>query len=1097
MSDNTSNNIERTYFLRTICMYMDLTKDTLLQLFRHLIKSENITEFLTDKDTKAKLRDMFKNSVLNKKEYTLVSSTWPEPEKFDIALLIRLILGLCRDRILGPQLGWHTNPQPMDTSLGADLLRLRNTRNKLIGHRESAKLDEAEYIHIFNKMEVILLRVFAAFDRGKMGNIKKTFCEYKDLYFETENGKMRRYLNELAEADNETKRLQSQVEELLKKSKEFQTFFKTTPERFVRYLKLLFDGGGTALRGILERELRKDKSLDFLISENKEILLQTIQEEYHHFLFPQGSGQIDHNCWDIGLLASVILLIFTDLRMDEINKIEELKAARQNYAMHAISCLDADEFLEIWTDLISSLKHLSMGIEEGKKLYIENLIVRYKKRCNEGDADDYLDQLRKAGAPVKTLECVYNEYMYQLAQRLRQLKERGLQFKCEHDLELKIMISCEDEEKKRNAEDVLEKKLRASLLQSHDGDSFLQMETDRFMSSITSHPNITPTGITRCCIMITFTCSTLDGVMHLLDYLSSQDFLKRICNISNELSYLYEDTFLVQGYITLESLSSIQTADSQKHDSEKGISLPLKCSSIEGMEHLLDTVQNVKTANTLNSIADKISEKLEETVFIHVTTNLFDFRDVFNDAGAQDLRSKRCSGGVQALKKSSSNESYGSLESIPESLELLKVSGQEDKEVMENVTNKQVSVMQSDFLQKFRRRQRKKFLTSTIDEESNTDEDSPTNVDYTFPYRPTRLAIQDKSLHDASFDQRLVHSLGVGPKNVTVDDAFLLDKMLRRLSYSDFTFDHLLQLERAESTLREIEAPGIKVTSEDLNDLQTDIESLFHSLQVDESSSTSVKRPFFSLPNNHLDQRPFSASDELRCKERLKCLYQEFVTFKRHIMPKVVSEDEDYQGRKQELKDFLITTHRKTLKEKRFNKKISMIFGPGRLMSPKTGIVTSYRGIFYDDYHRKQHKHIHIIGDEGRASTVCLELVSAWCEAQSETNVHILKNFEFVFMISLSDVGSDDSINEMIRLLRPGEEYGKTLDQVLQLEPDKCLVILDGLEKWRLNTYNMHSALEFPKGSLFSDYVILFTTSRRLKNRINREFGDKQLLYIC
>jgi hypothetical protein len=192
-------------------MYMDLTKVTLLQLFKHLIKSESITKFLTDKDTKAKLRDMFKNDVLNKNEYTLVSSTWPEPERFDIALLIRLILGLCRHRILGPQLGWHTKPQPKDASLGADLLRLRNTRNKLIGHRESVKLDEAEYIHIFNKMEAILERILAAFDREKMGNIKKKLSEYKDLYFETENGKIRRYLNELTEADKETKRLQSQV----------------------------------------------------------------------------------------------------------------------------------------------------------------------------------------------------------------------------------------------------------------------------------------------------------------------------------------------------------------------------------------------------------------------------------------------------------------------------------------------------------------------------------------------------------------------------------------------------------------------------------------------------------------------------------------------------------------------------------------------------------------------------------------------------------------------------------------------------------------------------------------------------------------------
>jgi hypothetical protein len=98
--------------------------------------------------------------------------------------------------------------------------------------------------------------------------------------------------------------------------------------------------------------------------------------------------------------------------------------------------------------------------------------------------------------------------------------------------------------------------------------------------------------------------------------------------------------------------------------------------------------------------------------------------------------------------------------------------------------------------------------------------------------------------------------------------------MLRGLSDSDLTFDHVLQLERAESTLRVIEAPGRKVTSEDLNDLQTDIGRLIYSLQVDKSSSTSVKKQILSLPNNPLNHRPLSASDKLGFKERLKCLYQ-------------------------------------------------------------------------------------------------------------------------------------------------------------------------------------------------------------------------------
>ena len=212
MSDS---NDERTYYLRTICMYMDLTKDTLLRLFKHLTKCESITEFLGGNDIRKALRDLFKNDILNKSEYRIVSSYWPEPEKFDIALIIRLIIGLCRNEISTPQLGWQRKPQPKDESLGADLLRLRHVRNKLIGHSACATLDKSEYTHLWEKMKAILVRVVAVFDRKASVALMEKMNVYKDLHIEAENKKIRGYLTELAKADEETKTLQNQVTFLL------------------------------------------------------------------------------------------------------------------------------------------------------------------------------------------------------------------------------------------------------------------------------------------------------------------------------------------------------------------------------------------------------------------------------------------------------------------------------------------------------------------------------------------------------------------------------------------------------------------------------------------------------------------------------------------------------------------------------------------------------------------------------------------------------------------------------------------------------------------------------------------------------------------
>ncbi|XP_053391801.1 uncharacterized protein LOC128554556 [Mercenaria mercenaria] len=277
-----------------------------------------------------------------------------------------------------------------------------------------------------------------------------------------------------------------------------------------------------------------------------------------------------------------------------------------------------------------------MNIAEEKKLEVWSLIERYKKKNDDGDADEYLGQLRKSGMLVKTLRDIHEETVVRLKQSLRLLDETGINFKAEHDLELKILTTCQNEEKKKDAEEYLERNLHASINESDRPANLIRKETDKLVASISIHPDVKPTGVKRSCVLLSFRSSSPSGLIHILDYCGSHHFKARLHNIAKELHFLFEDAFLLQGHVTLESLfRETQNVDNTEDESHKGLSIPLKCSSVDGMRYVLDTLKNEKTTNRLNIIAEKISMELKETVSINMTPDLLEFRDVFDETDSE------------------------------------------------------------------------------------------------------------------------------------------------------------------------------------------------------------------------------------------------------------------------------------------------------------------------------------------------------------------------------------------------------------------------------------------------------------------------------
>ncbi|XP_060561128.1 uncharacterized protein LOC132720911 [Ruditapes philippinarum] len=633
---------ERLYYIRTSLMYTDLTRELLFKVFRFLIKRENITDFLTSPEQQTKLWELSKRNLLNKCDYNLVYGQVLNLERFDISLLIRLILNLCKDETTKPQLGWKTKPLPKDESLGADLLRLRNVRNKIIGHRADAKLSEAEYKQVWAKVKAILLRVIEQVDKDSREDFERRLNEYQQLNIDAEKSKVQRLLNELLQYKKEIDFLQEKVEELIKRSQEFKTYFKTTPERFIRYIKLLFDGGRLVLCGILDRELGEQDLLDFL-ERNKDDLIKNIEEKYLSCLYPQDANSVNHKTWDVLLLALVLLLMFDDgLSQKEIRNINLIKTARLNYADLALQSLDPDDFLTQWTDLINCLNQLSVNIAEDDKHKVECLIEHNKRKDNKGcNAEEYFKQLKESGVEVKTLTDVYNEITSQLKDTLRELSQKGIKFQQDHVMELKLQTTCENEEIRRKADDLLESGFQASINGSDQPTTLIRLETDKIVTCLTAHPDVTPGEVKQKCILISFKCSTPCGLLHILDYATSNTFQRSLLNIANELHYMQGIVFHLQGNLTLESVSRVikiigqETGAAFKAPREETI-IPLKCSSIDGIRSVLSAIKQEKTTNSLNKIAEQISAELKETVSLNIVPDLMELQSFLDETDSDE-----------------------------------------------------------------------------------------------------------------------------------------------------------------------------------------------------------------------------------------------------------------------------------------------------------------------------------------------------------------------------------------------------------------------------------------------------------------------------
>lgn len=90
-----------------------------------------------------------------------VSPTYvPDYKSFDVTLLYKLIINLCSS--LKPIQGWSKEPIPTDTSIGADIERLRLMKNSY-SHDDSTEFPDIEFQKVWKDLKCVIQR----FQKGK------------------------------------------------------------------------------------------------------------------------------------------------------------------------------------------------------------------------------------------------------------------------------------------------------------------------------------------------------------------------------------------------------------------------------------------------------------------------------------------------------------------------------------------------------------------------------------------------------------------------------------------------------------------------------------------------------------------------------------------------------------------------------------------------------------------------------------------------------------------------------------------------------------------------------------------------------------------
>lgn len=142
-------------FARFSIVCLDIIKLPLIDILDQSIKPKDLSKNIHA--CRDLLNGEFKLKYHEKRLCCLYSSKDPIYNKFDISLLYKLMRNLCPQ--LQPTNNWGQKLSESDVNVGDDIERIRDLRNKNLGHRKSAKIKNSKFTRIWDLAKRIIQRL--------------------------------------------------------------------------------------------------------------------------------------------------------------------------------------------------------------------------------------------------------------------------------------------------------------------------------------------------------------------------------------------------------------------------------------------------------------------------------------------------------------------------------------------------------------------------------------------------------------------------------------------------------------------------------------------------------------------------------------------------------------------------------------------------------------------------------------------------------------------------------------------------------------------------------------------------------------------------
>ena len=164
---------ETTNYARLCRLLVDAGSHVLRETFDKKRPPGNLDTVLSSRPVHAALQALNKK-VLNPSQwgklYPAIKSS-VSSQHFDITLLMVLLRNICG--LVSPATGWDNLPPVADTTLEADIVRIKCYRNTVYGHVSEASVDDATFNRYWKDIQDALVRLRGACYQGAIDDLKK------------------------------------------------------------------------------------------------------------------------------------------------------------------------------------------------------------------------------------------------------------------------------------------------------------------------------------------------------------------------------------------------------------------------------------------------------------------------------------------------------------------------------------------------------------------------------------------------------------------------------------------------------------------------------------------------------------------------------------------------------------------------------------------------------------------------------------------------------------------------------------------------------------------------------------------------------------